>query len=99
MQVDDKLIAMIYMTLISRSVIGVSIIKQISPTVQSIVEPAITGLLGAAVGRVTTELKVNKSEKNECINRLVMIRKPYLSRLRYFAKGREWQNKSCFNLP
>jgi len=30
MQVDDKLIAMIYMTLISLSVIGVSIIKQIS---------------------------------------------------------------------
>ena len=30
--------------------------------VQSIVVPVITGLLGAAIGRVTTELKVKKSE-------------------------------------
>ena len=60
MQVDDKLIAMICVTLISLSVIGVSIIKPISPAVQSIVVPVITGLLGAAIGRVTTEVKVNK---------------------------------------
>ena len=62
MQVDDKLIAIICVTLISQSVIGVSIIKPISPAVQSIVVLVITGLLGAAIGRVTTELKVKKSE-------------------------------------
>jgi hypothetical protein len=33
-----------------------------APTVQSIVVPVITGLLGAAIGRVTTELKVKKSK-------------------------------------
>jgi hypothetical protein len=51
------------MTLTSLSVIRVSIIIQISHTVQTIVEPAITGLQGAVVGRGTTELKTNKSEK------------------------------------
>jgi hypothetical protein len=61
-QVDDKLIAMICVTLISLSVIGVSIIKPIAPAVQSIVVPVITGLLGAAIGRVTTELRVKKAE-------------------------------------
>ena len=62
MQVDEKLIAMICVTLINLSVIGVSIITPISSTVQSIVVPVITGLLGAATGRVTTELKIKKSE-------------------------------------
>jgi hypothetical protein len=52
----------ICVTLLSLSVVGVSIIKPISPTVQSIVVPVITGLLGAAIGRVTTELRVKKSE-------------------------------------
>ena len=62
MKVDDKLVAMMCVTLISLSVIGVSIIKPISPAVQAIVVPVITGLLGASIGRVTTEVKVNKLE-------------------------------------
>jgi hypothetical protein len=62
-QVDDKLISMIYVTLTCLSVIWVSFINRISPTLQSIVEPAISGLLGAAAGRVTKEVKVAKSLK------------------------------------
>jgi hypothetical protein len=55
----------ICITLLNLPVIGVSIIKPISPAVQSTVVPVITGLMGAAIGRVTTELKVKKSDNTQ----------------------------------
>jgi hypothetical protein len=50
----------ICITLLNQPVIWVSIIKPISTAVQSIVVPVITGLMGAATSRMTTELKVKK---------------------------------------